>query len=697
MAASAKQQSAKTHSVAKAGKKTKTNRLKIKRQLAQLREQINQHNYAYYVLDEPQIPDADYDRLFKELQDLEAKYPQLITVDSPTQRVGAKPLTAFAEVKHIVPMLSLNNAFTEEDILAFDKRARDRLGSDAELEYSAEPKLDGLAVSLLYENGLLVTAATRGDGFLGEDITQNMRTIASVPLKLFGDRHPQSIEVRGEVVMFKDGFARLNQQARDNNTKTFANPRNAAAGSLRQLDPHITAQRPLNFYAYAIGHIEPDTLPEKHSDILAQLQAWGLPVNSESGCVIGVAACLDYYTQLGALREQLPYEIDGVVYKINSRSLQQQLGFVSRAPRWAIAHKYPAQEASTVVNAVEFQVGRTGVLTPVARLEPVTVGGVIVSNASLHNMDEIQRKDIRIGDAVIVRRAGDVIPELVSVITENRPKRARRIKLPKKCPVCESDVVRIDGEAAARCTGGLYCPAQRKEAIKHYVSRKALDITGLGERLIDQLVDTGLVAHVGDLYHLRAEQLQELERMAEKSAQNLVQALDNSKTTTLARFIYALGIRQVGEATARNLAEYFLDLAPLRQATVEQLQEIADIGPVVAEQIVLFFQQPHNQQVIQALLAAGVHWPVMVSQSAEDSAHSLAGNTYVITGVLSNMTREEAKHRLQALGATVSNSVSKNTTALIAGEKPGSKLNKATDLGVTVIDEQQLLLLFAEQ
>jgi DNA ligase (NAD+) len=660
----------------------------VQQQIQALRDQINHHNYRYYVLDEPEVPDAEYDRLLRELEALEAKHPELITMDSPTQRVGAEPLKAFGEVRHAVPMLSLGNCFSDEELHAFIKRITDRLGDDAVIEFNAEPKLDGLAVSLRYEEGVLVQAATRGDGASGEDITQNIRTIQSIPLRLMGDDVPPVLEVRGEVYMPKQGFEAMNRRQAELGEKTFVNPRNAAAGSLRQLDPQITAQRPLEMYCYGWGEIVGWSLPARHSEVLEQIRRWGLRVCPEIQVVQGGEGCLDYYHYIGARRDALPYEIDGVVYKVNKLDLQDELGFVARAPRWAIAHKFPAQEEMTRLLDVEFQVGRTGALTPVARLEPVFVGGVTVSNATLHNMDEIERKDIHVGDSVIVRRAGDVIPEVVSAVVSRRPEDASRIVLPMVCPVCGSEVIRPEGEAVARCTGGLYCAAQRKEAIKHFASRKAMDIEGLGDKLVDQLVEAGLVDHVDDLFRLTVEQLAGLERMGEKSAQNLVDALNKSKDTSLERFIFALGIREVGEATALSLVQWFGDLDKLEQADIEALQEVPDVGPIVAAHIQAFFQQEHNREIIDKLIRAGVHWEE--AEVLAEGDQPLAGMTFVLTGTLSQFTRDDAKKRLQAMGAKVSGSVSKKTTAVIAGEKAGSKLSKAESQGVPVMDEDQL-------
>jgi DNA ligase (NAD+) len=660
----------------------------VKKKIQKLRDQINHHNYLYYVLDQPEIPDAEYDRLLRELEALEAEHPELITQDSPTQRVGAEPLKAFGEVRHSIPMLSLGNCFSDEELQAFIKRIHDRLARKKTIEFCAEPKLDGLAVSLRYEDGHLVQGATRGDGTTGEDITQNIRTLRSIPLRLIGRKVPPVLEVRGEVFMPKKGFDELNRRAAEKGEKTFVNPRNAAAGSLRQLDPRITAERPLEMYCYGWGEVQGWSLPARHSDVLEQLRDWGLRVCPEIKVVKGAEGCLDYYRHIGGRRKSLPYEIDGVVYKVNKLDLQDELGFVARAPRWAIAHKFPAQEEMTQLLDVEFQVGRTGALTPVARLEPVFVGGVTVSNATLHNMDEIERKDIRVGDAVIVRRAGDVIPEVVSVVLSRRSDKVHAIKLPGTCPVCGSEVIRPEGEAVARCTGGLYCPAQRKQAIKHFASRKAMDIEGLGDKLVDQLVDAELVDHVDDLYRLSVEQLAGLERMGEKSAHNLVDALNKSKETSLERFIYALGIREVGEATALALAQWFGDLEKIEQADIEALQEVPDVGPVVAAHIQAFFHQQHNREVIQKLIDAGVQWEK--AEVAESAEQPLAGMTFVLTGTLTQFTRDEAKHRLQALGAKVSGSVSKKTSAVIAGEKAGSKLSKAESLGVPVLNEDQL-------
>jgi DNA ligase (NAD+) len=658
---------------------------------AELRELIQTYNYQYYVLDDPIIPDATWDRLFYELKNLEIQFPTLKTADSPTHRVGGIPLKKFSQTKHAIPMLSLDNCFSDDDFVAFDKRVRDRLNTIAVIEYTCEPKLDGLAVSIIYENGVLTKAATRGDGHFGENITENVRTIKTVPLRLRGDNLPTILEVRGEVFMPKADFALLNEKLTKLNQKTFANPRNAAAGSLRQLDAKVTAKRPLAMYCYSVGQVEGWSLPATHAEILTQLKNWGLRICAETAVVTGVEACLTFYNSIAKKRTNLPYEIDGVVYKVNDLNLQNTLGFVSRAPRWAIAHKFPAQEEITLLKAVDFQVGRTGVLTPVARLEPVKVGGVVVSNATLHNMDEIKRKDVRIGDMVVVRRAGDVIPEVAHSVLEQRSANTKKIILPKTCPVCGSDVIVTEGVAAARCIGELFCPAQRKEMIKHYVSRKAMDIEGLGSQLVDQLVETQLIKHVDDLYKLTVEQVSSLERMAEKSATNLIKAIEASKQTTLAKFIYAIGIKEVGQSTALNLANHFGSLARIRKADLEALQQVPDIGIVVAENIVKFFQQSHNNQVLDAIIKAGVSWQDIQPVTAK--AQPLAGQTFVLTGTLEALKREQAKEQLQNLGAKVSGSVSKSTTYLVAGSNAGSKLNAAEQLGVAIKDEQWLIAL----
>lgn len=660
----------------------------IQHQVEKLRQTIYEHNYRYYVWDDPIISDAEYDQLLQQLKQLEKQYPQLITLDSPTQRVGATPLKEFAEVRHEIPMLSLDNGFTEEDALAFDQRVRERLKVAHDIEYLCEPKLDGLAVSIRYEQGILIRAATRGDGATGEDITENIRTIPSVPLRLRGKDYPPILEVRAEVYMPLQGFLKFNAWAEKQGKKIFVNPRNAAAGSLRQLDPRITASRPLAIFCYGVGVVEGVSLPTKHSEILAALKKWGHCVNPEIKVVPNIMEGIAFYKQLAEKRAQLPYEIDGVVYKVNSLAEQNKLGFISRAPRWALAHKFPATEVLTTVEAVEFQVGRTGALTPVARLRPVFVAGVTISNATLHNMDEIQRKDIHIGDTVIVRRAGDVIPEVVAAVKQHRPPQAKKIYLPPHCPICHSKVEQINGEAVARCSAGLFCPAQRKEAIKHFALRRAMDIEGLGDKLVDQLVDQHLVENVADLYFLKREYVANLDRMAEKSAQNLLEALEKSKNTTLARFLYALGIRDVGEATAKQLALHYSDLLPLFSTTEDELKTISDIGPIVAKHIVSFFSEKHNRAVIEKLLQAGIRWEKITKKSP---ALPLLGKTFVLTGTLHSMTREEAKERLENLGAKVANSVSAKTHYVIAGEEAGSKLKKAKELGIKIIDEKQFL------
>ena len=729
--------------------------------IARLREQIDHHNHLYYVLDAPEIPDSEYDRLMRELQALEQQHPQLVTPDSPTQRVGALPLQAFEEVEHRIPMLSLDNAFSDEELDDFDRRVRDRLGS-ASVSYAAEPKLDGLAISIRYEDGLLVQAATRGDGRSGENVTQNVRTIQSVPLRLYGKGWPKVLEVRGEIFMPKAGFEKLNQRQRDLGEKTFVNPRNAAAGSLRQLDSKVTATRPLAMFCYGVGEVIGHDMAATHSANMQLLKGWGLPISPELQVCDSLAECHDYFQAIGERRDVLLYDIDGVVFKVDVIEQQEQLGFVARAPRWAIAQKFPAQEELTVLEDVEFQVGRTGALTPVARLKPVFVGGVTVSNATLHNMDEIERKDVRIGDTVIVRRAGDVIPEVVSSLPERRPEDARPVRLPQQCPVCGSDVVRPAGEAVARCSGGLFCSAQRKEAVKHFASRKAMDIEGLGDKLVEQLVDAQLINDPADLFSLSLEQLAGLERMAEKSAGNLLQALENSRETTLGRFLFALGILGIGETMANTLAtelqtleaiealtladlveikpsqakslqqklaelprpatkldeidppadlkwckpihmqllaQRFASLGELQAAEPEALAnvpriKIEGVGDVLAEKLVTFFDQPHNLEVIEKLRAAGVHWPDPLAHINPEE-QTLAGQTFVLTGKLSR-PRDEYKQQLLERGAKVAGSVSKNTDFLVAGEAAGSKLAKAQQLGVEVIDEDRLLQLLGD-
>ena len=667
-------------------------------ELESLQQQIRHHNYRYHVLDDPEVPDAEYDRLMRQLQAIESKYPELITEDSPTQRVGDTPISAFGTVQHQVPMLSLDNAFEPDELREFHRRVTDRLeleeGAD-QLRYAAEPKLDGAAVSLLYENGQLVRGATRGDGTSGEDITHNVRTIDAIPLRLIGEDFPPTLEVRGEVFMPKAGFEAYNKKAEQAGEKTFVNPRNAAAGSLRQLDPKLTAERPLDMYVYSVGRIDGGELPETHSEVIRRLQGWGLKTCPESAVVQGVEGCLAYYEALGTKRDSLPYEIDGVVYKVDNLLQQRELGFVSRAPRWAIAHKFPAQEELTTVEGVEFQVGRTGAVTPVARLQPVFVGGVTVSNATLHNIDELHRKDVRVGDTVTIRRAGDVIPEVVGVIESRRPKGTSAVQLPKQCPVCGSAVIRESDEAVARCSGGLYCSAQRAEALKHFVSRKAMDIEGLGSKIIEQLVAVDRIKTPADIFQLKKDELAEMERMGEKSAENLVNSIEDSRSTTLERFLYALGIREVGEATASALASYFGKLDVIQRATEEELVEVPDVGPIVASRIRSFFDEGHNRDVIRALRDFGVHWEESEPQQSP-SEGGLSGKTFVLTGTLPTMTRDEAKQKIQALGGKVTGSVSKKTSYVVYGDKAGSKLAKAQDLGVETIDEAGLTVLLAQ-
>jgi DNA ligase (NAD+) len=660
-----------------------------------LRAELNRHAHAYYVLDNPSIPDAEYDNLFRELQQIEAAHPELVTADSPTQRVGGAPLPQFEQVRHNVPMLSINNGFSDEDIVAFDRRVREGLKTDADIVYACELKFDGLAINLRYENGILVQAATRGDGATGEDVTVNIRTVRSLPLKLHTDTPPAVIDVRGEVLMFKADFARLNQRQRDAGLKEFANPRNAAAGSLRQLDSRITAQRSLRFFAYGIGMLEGAPLPASHSALLDWYQQLGVPVCAERASVQGAAGLLAFYADIGRKRAQLPYEIDGVVYKVDRLEEQQKLGFVSRAPRFALAHKFPAEEALTVVQDIGVQVGRTGALTPVARLAPVSVGGVTVTNATLHNEDEVRRKDIRVGDTVIVRRAGDVIPEVVANVPEKRPANAREFVMPVQCPVCGSEIVRLEEEAIARCSGGwIKCAAQRKGGLLHFVSRRAMDIEGLGEQLVEQLVDRHVVTTPADFYKLGLNALSELDRMAEKSAHNVLLALEQSKSTTLARFIYALGIRHVGESTAKELARHFGSLDTLLLASEAQILEVDDIGPVVADSILRFLGDPLNRELIEQLRAAGVHWP---ETEPGYKPQALAGMTFVLTGTLPSLKREEAAEMIEAAGGKVAGSVSKKTSFVVAGEDAGSKLAKAQELGVTILDEAALLTLLEQQ
>lgn len=661
-----------------------------------LREEIARLDYAYYVLAEPLVPDAEYDRLFRELVELETRYPELVTPDSPTQRVGGKPAPEFAEVRHEVPMLSLTNAYTDEEVYAFDRRCHELLGVER-IRYACEPKFDGLAVSLIYRDGLFTLGATRGDGFTGEDVTANLRTLRSIPLRLRLDSPPTLLEVRGEVLMTREDFKRLNEAQLRAGEKTFVNPRNAAAGSLRQLDPAVTAKRPLRFYAYQLVRLEGHPWPETHSQALALLQRWGFPVSDARALADGIAGLLTYYRRMEVERDRLPFDIDGVVYKVDDLAAQQRLGTIARAPRWAIAHKFPPQEEITRLVGIEVQVGRTGALTPVARLEPVFVGGVTVTNATLHNEDYIRDKDIRIGDWVVVRRAGEVIPEIVKVLAERRDGSERPFVMPTHCPVCGSAVARDPDEAAAYCTGGMYCPAQRKRALEHFASRLAMNIEGLGEKLIHQLVDLGWVETPADLYDpekINAERLASLPRMGEKSAAKLMAAIERSKKTTLARFIYALGIRHVGEATAKLLAEHFGALEPLIQAGLEELTAIEGIGPVVAQSIRDFFDEPHNRQVIERLRRLGVHWE---ESTPAKQSRALVGLTFVLTGTLPRMSREEAKALIEAHGGKVSSSVSKKTDYVVAGSEAGSKLQRALELGVPVIDEDTLERLIAER
>jgi DNA ligase (NAD+) len=662
---------------------------------ANLRAEIERANFNYYVLDAPTIPDAEYDRLFRELQDLEERYPELVVSDSPTLRVGAAPLTAFAQVTHATPMLSLNNALSDEDVEAFDRRVHEGLETAGEVSYSVEPKFDGLAVGLCYERGVLTMGATRGDGYTGEDVTANLRTVQSIPLRLRGDAVPTVLEVRGEILMLKRNFTHLNSQQRQKGEREFANPRNAAAGSLRQLDSRITASRRLAFFAYGLGRVTGGRMPyDRHSRQLEHLEALGFPVSAQRRVVHGIGALLSYYAEIAEQRSSLPYEIDGVVYKVDELRQQDQLGFVSRAPRFAVAHKFAAEEEITQVTGIDVQVGRTGALTPVARLTPVFVGGVTVTNATLHNEDEVRRKDVHIGDHVIVRRAGDVIPEVVSVVKERRPEQVQTFRMPEKCPVCGSQVERLEDGAIARCTAGLFCPAQRKQALLHFASRRAMDIKGLGDKLVDQLVDEGFVETPADLYRLEPSALAALERMGQKSAANLCAEIEKSKDTTLACFVYALGIRNVGEATARDLARHFGSLDDLCAADEGALQEVADVGPVVAQSIEHFFREPRNRDVVKQLRNLGVRWSEGKTAGA---GLALRGKTFVVTGTLPNLRREEAKERLEALGARVSATVSKKTDYVVVGSEPGSKYDKAQELGIALLDEEGLLKLLDKE
>ena len=661
-----------------------------RKQVAELAAEIARHDYQYYVLDAPSISDSEYDGLYRQLIDLEQQFPELITIDSPTQRVGGSASSAFESVTHRQAMLSLNNAFVDDELTAFDKRIRDALGVET-VTYAVEPKFDGLAITLTYENGLFTQGATRGDGYTGENVTHNLRTIRAIPTKLNVVNPPVLLEVRGEIFMLKSDFVRLNQTQEKAGAKLFANPRNAAAGSLRQLDPKITVSRRLFFYAYGLGETEGVTAISSHSEAMKYLKELHFPVSNLLRVKSGASGLSDYYAEIGKVRTRLDFDIDGVVYKVNNFAQQNELGFVSRAPRWAIAHKYPAEEAKTVVEDITVQVGRTGAITPVARLKAVFVGGVTVTNATLHNEDELRRKDIRIGDTVIVRRAGDVIPEVVSVVLENRPQDARLFTMPINCPECDSHIERPADEAVARCTGGLICPAQRKQAITHFASRRAMDIEGMGEKLADQLVEADLVKSLDDIYKLKVATLAGLERMAQKSAQNVIDALNNSKQTTLARFIYGLGIRNVGEATAKDLAAHFGGLQALLDAPLEALLQVNDVGPIVAESILQFFGEPHNRQVIASMCQLGVQWPEMAGKQAASGV--LLGKTLVLTGTLPNLSRDAAQALIEAAGGKVSGSVSKNTHYVVVGSDAGSKLEKAQELSIPVINEAGLLAL----
>ena len=663
--------------------------MSIQNQIQQLSEQLETYNYQYYVLDEPSVPDAEYDRIFQALLSLEQQHPKLRLANSPTQKVGGLALSKFEQVTHQLPMLSLDNVFEAQALKDFMSRAQEKASTESNITFCIEPKLDGLAASIIYENGLLVQAATRGDGQTGENVTENVKTIKNLPLKLRGENVPALLEVRGEVFMLKDGFNKLNQKLTDAGEKPFVNPRNAAAGSLRQLDSKVAASRPLAFYCYAVGVFDGE-LANSQFERIQQLKAWGLPVSEEVKQVTGEQACLDYYQAITTKRPHLAYEIDGVVYKVDDVTLQTELGFVARAPRWATAYKFPAEEAVTIVENVEFQVGRTGAITPVAKLKPVFVGGVTVSNATLHNKDEIKRLDILIGDAVVVRRAGDVIPQVARVILEKRDDEVTKpIVFPEACPVCGSEVERIEGEATIRCTGGLYCGAQRKEAIKHFASRKALDIDGLGNKLVELLVDHKLIDSPAQLFDLTSTQISSLPRMGEVSAKKLINSLQLSKKTTLARFLYSLGIREVGEATANNLANHYKVIDEIKKASIENLQSVSDVGEIVAKHIYYFFRQEHNIEVVNQLIEAGIHWPEI--QQVEEGELLLVGQTFVITGSFNALSRGDIKLALQGLGAKVAGSVSKKTTTVIAGEAAGSKLTKAQDLGIEIMDEETLM------
>ncbi len=661
---------------------------RIRERVAGLRDRINEANYRYYVLDSPTISDAEYDRLMRELQKLEAEHPELVTPDSPTQRVGAAPLAEFGEVRHAVPMTSMDNAFNDEEVGDWDRRVRQGLESSGKVAYTAEPKYDGVSVNIRYEDGVLTLAGTRGDGTTGEDITANVRTIRAVPLRLHGGGWPSILEVRGEVVIPKKDFERLNADQLKRGEKIFANPRNAAAGSLRQLDPRVTAGRPLSFFPWGLGEASAP-VGKRYSEVAKHLKDWGFRISEFFRVVHGVDQCLAYHREILQRREKLPFEIDGVVYKVDDIAGRDQLGFTARAPRWAVAHKFPAHEENTVVEDIEASVGRTGIITPVAVLRPVQVSGVTVTHATLHNEDELRRKDVRIGDTVVVRRAGDVIPEVVGVVKEERPKSARIWHMPLKCPVCGSRVVREPEEAAHRCMGGLVCAAQRKGALLHFASRAAMDIEGLGDKLVEQLVEKKMVETVADLYDLKKPELAELERMGDKSAQNLLDNIEKSKDTAFARFLYALGIPQVGEATAQLLARHFGTLEALMEASSEDLEAVSNIGPSTAEDIRAFFRERHNREVIEALRKTGVRWSAV--KKPHRAEQPLVDKTFVLTGTLSSMTRDEAKRRLQDLGATVRESVSKKTDYVVVGEDPGSKATTAKELGVKTIDEEEFL------
>jgi DNA ligase (NAD+) len=663
----------------------------VRQRVERLRAEIDRHNHRYHVLDDPEIPDSEYDRLLTELRDLERKHPALVVPESPTQRVGGAPVEAFAQVRHHTPMLSLDNAFTPEEVVAFDRRVRERLETEKEISYACEPKLDGLAVSLTYRNGALEIAATRGDGSVGEDVTHNIRTIQSVPLRLTGKSVPGILEVRGEVFMSIAGFKEMNRRAIEKGEKVFVNPRNAAAGSLRQLDPRLAASRPLEIFFYGAGVVENGKLPGRHSAVLEMLRGLGLRTSPESRIVEGVDGLLAYYDEIGRRRDKLNYQIDGVVYKVDSLDQQRELGFVARAPRWAIAHKFPAEEAMTRVRAIEWQVGRTGALTPVARLDPIFVGGATVANATLHNFDELQRKDVRVGDTIVLRRAGDVIPEVVRVIMEKRPARTVLVRLPDRCPVCGSDVEREEGESVARCTGALVCPAQLKESLRHFASRRAMDIEGLGSKLVDQLVDQGLAKNAANLYRLTASQFAELDRMGDKSAEKLVKSLERSKETTFGRFLFALGIRDVGEATADSLARHFRTLEALRSSSVAEIEEVPDVGPVTSAHVHAFISEARNAKVINELIALGVRWPEI--PASRSRSKDLEGQSFVLTGRLSSMSRDDAGDLVRELGGTVAGSVSKKTDFVVVGEDAGSKLMKATELGIKILDEDEFLKL----